>query len=100
MSARDRFFQERDGRSALLGARADALERPVGIYVSTDAAFCRSGQVAALALVNMAARVHRRIVLDVADAPLIARSPLAGGRSLRDALLGAGLAICPFLEVL
>jgi len=73
-SRRAAFYAERDRRTLQYGSENDALERPVLIMVGPDVAYTRAGQVAALALVNMAARVHRRIGLSIPAAPLTARS--------------------------
>jgi len=73
-SRRDAFYAERDRRTLQYGGVDDALELPVLIVVGADVAATRAGQIAALALVNMVARVHRRIGLVVPDAPLLAHS--------------------------
>lgn len=68
---RDNFYFERDKRTAQYGVIARHLERPVTVYVGDDAAETISGQIAVLALVNMLARVHRRIRIHVRNAELI-----------------------------
>jgi hypothetical protein len=98
MISRDEFYNQRDRSTRHLGVVEDVVERPVGVIVSSTAADSRSGQVAAIALVNMIARVHRRIQLVVPPAPLIA-NPYHGGTNLAEALQNTILAIDPFNEV-
>lgn len=93
------FYTERDRRTFQYGAEDDALERPVRIVVDEEAASSRAGQIATLALVNMAARVHRRIRLDVPAAPLIARG-LMPADDLRAAAVATALAITPVIDLL
>jgi hypothetical protein len=95
---RDAFYAERDRRTRQCGGQDVNLERPVQIVVGEDAATTRAGQVAALALINMVARVHRRVALDAPAAPLRARS-LAAADDLRDAMRATAQAINPFLEI-
>ncbi|MCO5168173.1 MAG: hypothetical protein M9894_17665 [Planctomycetes bacterium] len=96
MTASD-FYARRDRRTEQYGGRVEALKRPVALVVGLDAAACRAGQVAALALVNMAARVHRRIDLVVPHAPLLAQG-LFRRATLTDELLATASAIDPFGE--
>jgi hypothetical protein len=98
MLSRDEFYNQRDRSTRRLGVVDDVVERPVGVIVSSTAADSRSGQIAAVALVNMIARVHRRIRLVVPPAPLIA-NPHHGGTNLAEALQNTILAIDPFNEV-
>jgi hypothetical protein len=95
---RDAFYAERDRRTRQCGGQDANLERPVRIVVGSDAAATRAGQVAALALINMVARVHRRVALDAPAVPLCARS-LVAADDLRDAMRATALAINPFLEI-
>ncbi|HEV2345813.1 MAG TPA: hypothetical protein VGS97_17065 [Actinocrinis sp.] len=95
---RDAFYAERDRRTRQCGGQDTNLERPVRIVVGDDAATTRAGQVAALALINMVARVHRRVALYAPAAPLRARS-LVAADDLQDAIRATALAINPFLEI-
>ncbi len=84
------FYAARDQRSVQLGAREDALRRPVILVVGADAATSKQGQAAVLALANMLARVHRELRFAVPPVPrtasgLIAASDLAG--SIRETVL-------------
>jgi hypothetical protein len=97
-SRRDTFYAERDKRTVQYGGVTEALERPVLIVVGSDAAGTRAGQVAALALVNMAARVHRRIGLRLPVAPLAARS-LIPAHDLQEAAIKTARAINPVLDI-
>jgi hypothetical protein len=98
MISRDEFYNQRDRSTRHLGVVDDVVERPVGIIVSSNAADSRAGQIAAVALVNMIARVHRKIRLVVPPASLIA-NPHHGGTNLAEALQNTILAIDPFNEV-
>jgi hypothetical protein len=97
-SRRDAFYAERDRRTRQYGGTEDALERPILIIVDPEVAAARAGQIATLALVNMAARVHRRITLIIPEAPLIARS-LVPATNLRTAAIGTARAITPVLDL-
>lgn len=95
---RDLFYAERDLRTRQCGGLDAALERPVRIVVDPDAAQTRAGQVAALALINMVARVHRCVILDVPSAPLVAQA-LVEANELGEAMRTTALAINPYLEI-
>jgi len=95
---RDLFYAERDLRTRQCGGLDAHLERPVRIVVGAEAAQTRAGQVAALALINMVARVHRRVILDVPSAPLRAQA-LVAADELGQAMVATALAINPFLEI-
>jgi hypothetical protein len=97
MISRDEFYNQRDRSTRHLGVVEDVAERPIGVIISSAAADSRSGQVAAVALANMIARVHRRIRLVVPPAPLIAAH--RGATNLAEALQNTILAIDPFNEV-
>ena len=95
---RTAFYLERDRRSRQYGSEDSAVERPVKIIVGEDVADTRSGQITALALINMVARVHRRVALFVPSAPLLA-TPLAAGTDLRTAAAATARAIDPFMDL-
>lgn len=97
-SRRDAFYAERDRRTRQYGGTDDALERPILIIVDPTVAAIRSGQIATLALVNMAARVHRRIALVTPKAPLIARG-LVPATDLQTAAIRTARAINPVLDL-
>jgi hypothetical protein len=97
-SRRDAFYAERDRRTRQYGGAEDALERPILIVVDPDVAVTRAGQIATLALVNMAARVHRRITLVIPEASLVARS-LVPATDLQSAAIGTARAINPVLDL-
>jgi hypothetical protein len=98
ISDRDRFYQERDQRTADYGVGADRLESPVGLAVGEAAASSLPGQVVTLALVNMAARVHRRLHIEVPAVPLVAPT-LVEATDLREACLETACAIDPFVGI-
>lgn len=74
------------------------LERPVAVHVGEDAAATRAGQVTVLALVNMLARMYRRLVLIIPDSPLLARS-LTSASNLLTACVSTAEAIDPFIDL-
>jgi hypothetical protein len=93
------FYAERDLRTLDYGGIASALERPVGVHVGADAASTFSGQVATLALVNMAARVHRNLCVVAPNAPLLSHGSLATSVDLASACLATARAINPCIEL-
>jgi hypothetical protein len=97
-SPRDRFYAERDRRTRQYGGRDDALERPIQVIVGPDAAASRAGQIATLALINLVARVHRRLDPEIPAAPLLARS-LVPGDDLQTAAIRTAFAINPVLDL-
>jgi hypothetical protein len=95
---RDAFYAERDRRTRQYGGTDDALEGPILVMVDPDVAATRAGQIATLALVNMAARVHRSIALLIPEAPLIAGS-LVPAADLQSAAIRTARAINPVLDL-
>ncbi len=88
------FYAERDRRTIPYGVPAPWLLTPVGFAVDDAAARTRPGQVLTLALVNMLVRLHRRVVIAVPDAPLLAR-PLVPAGGLHEAIQRTARAIDP-----
>lgn len=97
-STRDAFYAERDRRTRQYGGHDDALERAVHLIVGPDVAATRAGQIATLALVNLVARAHRRLVTEIPDVPLWARS-LVPADDLQTAATRTALAINPVLDM-
>jgi molybdopterin/thiamine biosynthesis adenylyltransferase len=95
---RSRFYAERDRRTLQYGANPAVLDGPFAVHVGEDAAATRAGQVTVLALVNMLARVHRRLVLIVPDGPLLARS-LVSASDLPTACVFTAKALDPFIDI-
>jgi hypothetical protein len=95
---REDFYRLRDLRTTAYGIEADPLERPVGIAIGAEAAASPAGQAGALALVNMAARVHRSLHVSAPDAPLLVPT-LTGGTTLADHVFELVTAIDPYNEV-
>jgi hypothetical protein len=95
---RDRFYKERDRRTLEYGADPAVLEGPMAVHLGEDAAATRAGQVAVLGLVNMLARVHRRLVLVVPASPLRARC-LVPASDLAMACVAMATAIDPFIDL-
>jgi hypothetical protein len=75
----EEFYRQRDSRSQEYSRENNWGHRPVIIVAETDVTSSVPGQLALLALANMASRVHRRItfVLSEASATLLAPAPLA-----------------------
>jgi len=107
MTDRERFYEQRDRRSReylpdIVGEQW--FEQPVAMHVGRDAADSPRGQLAALALVNMLARIHRHLCLLCPGSHLLVpQAVLANGScghaSLRDALVAQAAAIDPFLRL-
>lgn len=97
-SRRNAFYVERDRRTRQYGGHDDALERPVHITADLTIASTRAGQIAILGLVNLVARAHRRVHLDIPDVPLHAQS-LVPAATLLDAARATALAITPVLDL-
>ncbi|MGQ0678171.1 MAG: ThiF family adenylyltransferase [Actinomycetota bacterium] len=70
----------------------------MSILAGQDVVDTPTGQTLILAAVNMAARVHRRIAIDIPDAELLVPT-LVAATSLRDAAFALALAIDPFLDL-
>src|SRR5204863_4389696 len=68
------------------------------IVIGSDVAATRAGQICALALANMTARVHRRVGVVVPPAPLLARS-LVPAADFPSALVATMRAINPVLDL-
>lgn len=98
MTDAERFYAERDRRTREYGVPVEVLEREVAVVVGADAAGSRAGQVAALALVNMLARIHRSVSVSVPIAALQAKA-LVEATDLRSAMLATARAINPFLRL-
>ena len=100
MKEEARFYAERDRRSGqYVGVDAEVPVGAVGIVVGADAAETPAGQLATLGMVNMLARVHRTLIVDLPDVPLVVPSVLAASDSLRAAVDGTAKAINPFIRL-
>ncbi len=97
MTTREKFYSERDLRSQQFGLGGDFFDKPVRISIGRQCAESPAGQAAALAMVNMATRLHRSIRLEVPSEPLLVRA-LAGGNAFDDAVVRLGRAVDPFIE--
>ncbi len=97
MSERERFYRERDQRTRQLTASAldGVYELPLVVRIGADAASHRAGQTAALALINLLARVHRKIHIEAPASRLLAR-PLVPAPDLATAMLATAEAIDPY----
>jgi hypothetical protein len=98
VSGRDQFYAERDRRTAEYGVVGDVFERPVSLVVGKRAAGAPNVQLATLALVNMLARLHRAIELDVPPVPLH-RQALVAATRLDEAAVNIALQVDPFIRI-
>jgi hypothetical protein len=95
---RDLFYAERDRRTRAYGITSEPLEAPLRISVGMDAASHPAGQALALALINMACRVHRRVELVLPDRDLLV-TPLVPGRTFAEAGEALAIAIDPYIDL-
>ena len=96
---RERFYQERDFRTAdYLGENTPVLV-PVSLHVSSDASETKSGQLLILTLVNQLARIHRklRIAIPAPDADLLIPA-VCGGSNIGDEIHRLTKRIDPYGE--
>lgn len=70
MTDEERFYWERDRRTRECGVAA-GFDQPVHVVVGADAAHSPAGQATVLALVNMLARIHRSLQLDIPSVELL-----------------------------
>ena len=92
------FYAARDERTVQLGAKEDALSRPVSLVVGADVAASRPAHGAVVALANMLARVHRQLHFTVLSAPRIANG-LVLASDLAESIRRTVLAINPHIAM-
>jgi molybdopterin/thiamine biosynthesis adenylyltransferase len=97
MSDAERFYTERDRRTREYGV-PDVFDTPVGLAVGPRAAATANGQFITLAIVNMLARLHRRLRILIPPAPLVVKS-LVNADRLDDAVIRLAQAIDPFIQI-
>ena len=93
----ERFYCERDSRTAdYLRSDSPALV-PVSVHVSDDACKTNSGQLLLITLVNQLARIHRELhfALSAPDASLLTPA-LCGGSNLGDEICRLARRIDPY----
>jgi hypothetical protein len=95
MTDEERFYRERDLRTRECGV-LEGFDRPVRVVVGTDAATSPAGQAMVLALVNMLARLHRHLQLDIPSAELLVPSWIPATR-LDEGALALARAIDPYI---
>lgn len=98
MNRCEEFYLKRDQRTnEYLGAATLLAPEPVHVSIGEDAAFSRAGQVAAISLVNLLARVHRTVTLDLPsrNIPLLTGPDVEGEGDLPAHLLGVMRAADP-----
>jgi len=101
---RDTFYAERDQRTSEYGVLEGYLNRPAVIRAEHAAVDCPRGQLTLLALLNMIARMHRRIILDFPDVEALGQGGLAvvphnRSTGLREVACSLALGIDPFLSL-
>ena len=92
------FYNLRDDRSGRAMALGTAPTRPVAIFIDSTTSSTLEGQTCLMALLNMAARFHRVIHIDVPPVPLVARS-IVPERQLERASHALAKAINPFVRL-
>lgn len=97
MTDEERFYLERDRRTRECGV-VDGLDQPVRVVVGSSVACSPAGQATVLALVNMLARIHRRLQLDVPHVDLL-RPSLVPAIRLDEAAASLAKAINPFIRL-
>lgn len=97
MTDEERFYEERDRRTRECGV-AHGFDQPVRVVVGADAAQSPNGQAMVLALVNMLARIHRSLQLDIPPAALLTPS-LVPASQLDVAAAELARAIDPYIRL-
>ncbi|HVX56100.1 MAG TPA: hypothetical protein VHA37_00045 [Candidatus Saccharimonadales bacterium] len=97
MTDEERFYQERDRRTRECGV-GDGFDQPVRVVVGADAVNSPAGQSMVLALVNMLARIHRNLQLDIPAVELLTPSLVPSSR-LDLAAAELARAIDPFIRL-
>lgn len=92
-----RFYEERDRRTRECGV-AHGFDLPVRVVVGADAAHSQGGQAMVLALVNMLARIHRNLQLDIPPAVLFSPCLIPASR-LDIAAVSLARAIDPYIRL-
>lgn len=92
------FYRARDRRTKQFEDNSDVFTRPIKIFLGDDVADSKTGQIFALALVNMLSRVHRRLTVFVSPFALKAQS-LEAGSDLSPVLHALAKSIDPFIEI-
>ena len=97
MTDEERFYLERDRRTRECGV-VDGLDQPVRVVVGSSVANSPAGQAMVLALVNMLARIHRHLQLEVPPVDLL-RPTLVPAKRLDEAAVSLAKAINPFIHL-
>lgn len=97
MTDDEHFYLERDRRTRECGV-VHGLDQPVRVAVGRAAANSPAGQVAVLALVNMLARIHRCLQLDVPPVDLL-KPALVPATRLDEAAATLAKAINPCIGI-
>ena len=93
----ERFYRERDSRTADYLGSASPFLVPVSVHVSADACETQSGQLLLATLVNQLARVHRELhfALSTPNAPLLIPT-VCGGSSVGEEIHRMARRIDPY----
>ena len=97
MTEADRFYRERDSRTANYLGRDVPTLMPVSVHASADACQTHSGQLLLTTLVNQLARIHRELhfVLAIPDTTLFTPT-LCGSSNLGDEIIRMARRIDPY----
>src|SRR5689334_1913641 len=97
MTDRNAFYLARDSRTLQYGV-PDIFEAPVAVIVGPQAANSTRGQLATMALVNLLARIHRRLRLKI-PAVSILRPSVVPASQLDEAAFQLAQTIDPFIDL-
>jgi len=97
MTTAEAFYAQRDLRTSEYLAQRDLSARAVHLEIDAVAARARSGQLALLALINLVARVHRRVSIHIGEpaVPTLVSTPFPGA-TLAESVLQTARAIDPY----
>jgi hypothetical protein len=97
MTDEERFYLERDRRTRECGV-VHGFDRPVRVVVGRATASLPAGQLMVLALVNMLARIHRHVQLEIPPASLL-RPTIVPANRLDEAASALAQAINPYIRL-
>jgi len=97
MTDEERFYLERDRRTRECGVM-HGFDLPVRVVVGRDMASSGRGQATVLALINMLARIHRHLHLDIPSVDLLKPS-LIPAKRLDEAAATLARAVDPYIRL-
>jgi hypothetical protein len=96
MTDEERFYLERDRRTRECGV-VHGFDRPVRVVVGRATASSPAGQAMVLALVNMLARIHRHLQLEIPPVNLL-RPTIVPANCLDEAAAAAARTVNPYIR--